>query len=143
MKIFKPGFGDADIAAVKQKVARDNAREDSEKPFLPTYQGREAPQLVPKKRLDLGTQPTEYNTDDLPTISGKAEKAPTAGAKRAKKQEKEVSRKSKEKEARGCKKAKLVERAARRKRREAIDSPTPETSDIETSSSSAGGHSSD
>lgn len=83
--------GNADIAAAKQKVARDNAREDSEKPFPPTYQGREAPQLVPKKRLDLGTQPTEYNTDDLPTISGKAEKAPTAGAKRAKKQEKEVS----------------------------------------------------
>lgn len=140
MKVFKPGFGNADIAAAKQKVARDNAREDSEKPFPPTYQGREAPQLVPKKRLDLGTQPTEYNTDDLPTISGKAGKALTAGAKRAKKQEKEVSWKCKEKEARGRKKAKLVERAARRKRREAIDSPTP---DIETSSSSAGGHSSD
>lgn len=63
-----------------------------------------------------GTQPTEYNTDDLPTISEKAEKALTAGAKRAKKQEKEVSRKRKEKEARGRKKAKLIERAARRKR---------------------------
>lgn len=143
MQIFKSGFGDADIAAARQKVARDNAREDSENPFPPTYQGREAPQLIPKKRLDLGTQPTEYNTDDLPTISGKAQKALTVGAKRAKKQEEEVSRKRKEKEARGRKKAKLIERAARRKRGDSVDSPTPETSDVETSSSSAGGHSSD
>jgi hypothetical protein len=44
----------------------------------------------------LGTQPTECDTDDLPTISGKAEEALTAGAKRAKKQEKEVFRKRKE-----------------------------------------------
>lgn len=140
MQIFKSGFGDADIAAAKQKIARDNAREDSENPFPPTYQGREAPQLIPKKRLDLGTQPTEYNTDDLPTISRKAEKALTAGAKRAKKQEKEVSRKRKEKEARGRKKAKLTERAARRKRGDSVDS---ETSDVETSNNSADGHSSD
>jgi hypothetical protein len=136
MQIFKSGFGDADIAAARQKIARDNAREDSENPFPPTYQGREAPQLIPKKRLDLGT-------DDLPAISGKAKEALTAGAKRAKKQEKEVSRKRKEKEARGRKKAKLIERAARRKRGISVDSPTPETSDVETSSSNAGGHGSD
>ena len=43
MQIFKSDFGDADIAAARQKVARDNAREDSENPFPPTYQGCEAP----------------------------------------------------------------------------------------------------
>jgi len=35
MQIFKSGFGDAEITAVRQKVARDNAREDSENPFPP------------------------------------------------------------------------------------------------------------